>query len=628
MADTDLLSHISRAIRDIPAMSNLFNWNEIAKIPLPDAFIAEHSDKLNWDVLCKYQPLSMAIVDKYDYLIKTKLHILVTNSNLSSDVFKFYADKMDWESAQKHQKFTPELLEHFRGSLDLVIVLQHQVLPDQFINELLEKTVAAKQWGPLRKYLTLAFTHQKVSNAFVNRFLLLETNVNEEASLTATANSNQQPIILVDLPTIIKNQTLSEEFLSTFCIPYIQARNEICRSQKLSNGFINTYFDQLDLRKLLKYQRMDEQTLTRCCERGIFTKATRPTVASVISGLMLSQDVTVVTSDAVLNAPVQEAEPQPVVEEPIKDAERRLRYANTLMQNQVYSIDLATRIINSFPNTQWRKLLWCNVFVRSLEPVGNDLYLGFSPETVSSQVLPNVNWDIIANDSTLTPVQLDGIIEVAGDKMPWYLYVKKNQLGEPQIEHLHDAGLLDAITWWRIITAKRNTVFSHEFLSKFENRKYWWNFVPATGEFYAACLQALDNVDNINVEGSNLPQIRSRADIRSFLTDFTASAEWKKILHDEILPEWFIQLFGHAQLSSKINLFWWNICRWQPLTQKFIDRNITKLDLQVLLTYQKVDEAFLRNHMAFFTPENWKMISAHQNLSDEFRAEFSKQLSV
>jgi len=627
MADTDLLSHISRVVRDTPAISNLFNWNEIAKISLPDAFITEHSDDLNWDVLCKYQPLSMAIVDKYDYLIKTKLHILVTNTNLASDVFEFYADKMDWENAQKYQKFTPELLEHFRDSLDLVIVLQHQALPEQFIGELLEKIVVAKQWGPLRKYLTLVFTHQKVSSAFVNKFLLIETKVNDDASLAENANPNQQPIIIVDLPIIIKNQKLSEDFLSAFCIPYIQARNEICRSQKLSSGFINTHFDQLDLRKLLKYQHMDELTLVRCCERGIFTKTSRPTVASVISGLVLTQDVTVVTSDDVLNAPVEATVSAPVlVEESNKDAERRMRYANTLMQNQVYSIELATRIINSFTNMQLRKLLWCNVFIRSLVPVGNDLYLGFSPETISEQVLPNVNWDIIANDSTLTPAQLDGIIEVAGNNMPWYLYVKKHQLGEHQIEHLHEAGLLDASTWWRIITAKRTTAFSHGFLSKFENRKHWWNFV-STGEFYTACLQAMDNVDNINVEGSNLPQIRSRTDIRSFLSDFVTTADWKQILHDEILPEWFVQLFGHPQLFPKINLYWWNVCRWQPLTQKFIDRNITKLDLQVLLTYQKVDEAFLRNHMPFFTAENWKMIAECQNLSDEFRVEFSTQLT-
>lgn len=643
----DLLSTISQTVRENAAMTGLFNWNEIAKITLPDAFILEHSDNLNWDVLCKYQAFSMTLVEKFDYLIKTRLNILVTNANLASDVFKFYADKMDWESAQKHQKFTPELLEHFRDGLDLVVVLQHQTMPETLTQELLVPTVKSKQWSTLRKYLTLVFTYQKVSNNFINHYLMLENTINTPEDLSAST-SNIQQIILVDLPIVIKNQNLDEEFLATFCIPYVQARNEICRSQKLTNNFINTHFDQLDLRKLLKYQHMDDTTLMRCCERGIFQRAPRPTIASIIEGLKLNREVKVVEPkvDAPLTAadllqfplgnnnnievPVAEASvPEPVPEpvESQKDAEKRLQYANLLIQHQVYSLDLVQRIINSFTNQQWRKLLWCNVFLRTLAPIGSALHLGFDESTVNESVLPNVNWDIIANSTDLTAEQVDNIIRIAANQVPWYLYVKKNTLTESQLEALDATGNIDAITWWRLLTTKRTPAFTHTFLAKHDSRKNWWNYISSPATFYTSCLQALDNIDNINTDGTDLQPIRSRSDIRTFLNDFVTSANWKQILHDEVLPEWFIQLFGHKDLSARINLYWWNISRYQNLKQSFIDRNITKLDLQVLLINQTVEETFLRNNLPFFTPENWKAIATHQTLSEEFRTEFATQLA-
>jgi len=652
----ELLSTISQTVRENAAMVELFNWNEIGKLNLPDAFILEHFPNLNWDVLCKCQPFSMTLVEKFDYLIKTRLNILVTNANLAPDVFKFYADKMDWESAQKNQKFTPELLEHFRNGLDLVVVLQHQTMPEQLIQELLVPTVNAKQWHVLRKYLTLVFTYQKVSNNFINHYLVLENTINTPEDLSASTTfldknvNNTQQIVLVDLPIVIKNQTLDEEFLATFCIPYVQARNEICRSQTLTNNFINTNFAQLDLRKLLKYQRMDDTTLMRCCERGIFQRAPRPTIASIIDGLKLNREVTVVQPST--NAPLTAADvlqfsigtsetnddnnaPTPVPNvvhepEPIesqKDAEKRLQYANLLIQNQVYSLDLVQRIINSFTNQQWRKLLWCGVFLRTLAPIGNAMYLGFDASTINESVLPNVNWDIIANSTDLTTDQVDGIIKIATNQVPWYLYVKKNTLTESQIEALDENDSIDAITWWRLLTTKRTPSFTHTFLAKHENRKNWWNFIKSPSTFYTTCLQALDNIDNINTEGTDLQPIQSRADIRSFLSDFVASANWKQILHEEVLSEWFIQLFGHKDLSNRINLYWWNICRYQHLKQIFIDRNITKLDLQVLLINQTVEETFLRNNIPFFTPENWKAIATHQTLSEEFRNEFATQLA-
>jgi hypothetical protein len=622
----ELLSNISQVVRDTPDMINLFNWNEISKLELPDQFVIDHINNLNMDVMCKYQAFSMDLVEKYDYIISTKFHILVTNANLDAEVFKHYAAKMDWETAQKNYKFTPELLEHFREGLDLVIVLQHQTMEENFMIEMLDRVMEHKNWAVLRKYLTLVFTYQKVSNAFINRYLLLEAKINNDN------DASTPPIILVDLPAVIKKQTLNEDFLTMFCLPNANARNEICRSQKLSNVWINNNFDQLDMRRLLKYQSMDEATLVRCCERVVFYNPETPTPSteSIIAGLSLFQAVNVIDVPTnIMEQPVIEEE-LPVLEvvgENAKDTERRYTYASLLIEHQVYGLDLAQRIIESFSNPKWREMLWCNVFVRTLAPIGDETYLGFSTETVTSQVIPRINWDVVISQ-TLTDSQLDKIIEIASDKIPWYLYVKNHVLTEQQIIRLNNTGVLDALTWWRLLTTKRKVAFTHSFTTEYDSRKQWWNYITDPQEFYTSCLQALDNIDNIDVTGTDLPQIRSHADIRSFIHDFIKSADWNQILHYEVLPEWFIQLFGHNSLYSKINLYWWNVCRWSTLTQKFIDRNITKLDLQVVLTHQVVTDEFLRDKSPFFTPENWKTITARQTVSDEFRTEFSAQLAA
>ena len=49
------LQNVSRAIREDPEMKKIFNWVEISKLDLPDLFIDEHYDCLNWDVMSKHQ---------------------------------------------------------------------------------------------------------------------------------------------------------------------------------------------------------------------------------------------------------------------------------------------------------------------------------------------------------------------------------------------------------------------------------------------------------------------------------------------------------------------------------------------------------------------------------------------
>ena len=55
MSTEEVLQYISRAVRDMPEMVDIFNWIAISKLPLPAAFISEHYRRLNWDVMCSHQ---------------------------------------------------------------------------------------------------------------------------------------------------------------------------------------------------------------------------------------------------------------------------------------------------------------------------------------------------------------------------------------------------------------------------------------------------------------------------------------------------------------------------------------------------------------------------------------------
>jgi hypothetical protein len=637
MATMELLSQITKSVRDTPIIVNLFNWNEIAKLPLPDSFIIEHANYLNWDILARHQTLSIALSNQFDDLLRKRMSILVLNSQLHSDVFRKYASYMDWETAQKYQHFTPELLRHFLGSLDLLIVLQNQKVPEDIIDDMIRPFVDRKKWAQLRRYLALIFTYQIISNAFVNKYLILENSLYKTPESNSDNGMQHVPqIILVDLPLVIKHQKLDEEFLATFCIPHIKARDEICRSQKLTNSFINHYFDLLNVRKLLKYQRLNEATLLLCCERSIFQLKDKPRVDQILSNINFTSSIRVTETNPNSDnddLPVQSAfivEPQVTNSEQHKlvetqaEIDRRLKYAVILLNNQDYSLNLVYQIIDSMPNTNHRHMLWNLVFLRSLAPIGSDEYLGFSNETITEKIIPNVNWNIIAK-TKLTPVQLDGIVNLAADYMPWYLYFEKYQLSENHIILLHNANKIDAITWWCLLTCNRETPLSHSFMATYGERKKWWNYISNGATFYSTCLQALDNIE---VEGTNLSPIASKADLKAFLNNFVANTKWPSLLQDELLPEWFLRIFGQKQLVAQIPKYWWYITRWQNLTQRFIDYYVFHLDLQMIFTYQTVTEEFIRDKIPFFTPENWTTINTRQNLSEAFRAEFADKLAT
>ena len=288
-------------------------------------------------------------------------------------------------------------------------------------------------------------------------------------------------------------------------------------------------------------------------------------------------------------------------------------------------------IVEAFPDhPRWQEVLWGNVFLRTLNPMGSNKYLGISADTVMQEILPNVNWNMVA-ECNLESAQIDAIVSNTPEYIPWYTFVKKHQLTEEQITKLDVEGYLTHMTWWTVLNGNTDREdgkkLSELFMRRHAAKLLWIPQVTDTAAFYQAWMKAKDNVDNIDVDSITDPRERHLlAEIRSFLPTYVEKADWRKILREVELPEWAMRIF--AEYSDKIDMYWWKISRWQKLKQPFINKHIDKLDLQIILAYQDVTDEFLREKCVFFTEENWDAVARHQNLSEQFLSDYADNLSI
>jgi len=612
----DTLQKISQIIREKPGAEKLLNWEELSKIPLNDEFINEFHSYLVWDLMSQFQPFELDTAIRFEHLIN--FTYLEANHNTKPEVLRHFIGRMDWENVQRQQKFSPDDLNHFRAILDPLIVLQYQTeLEEELIDDLLrpivEEVVTPEnehaKWERVREYLNVVFTYQtKVTSEYVRKFLQKEAEIN--SNLDPDAPSSQQ-VILVDLKIVVTNIALTEEFMEQFCLPFREIVHEMCKSQKFTNKFIARHFDSLNIRRLVKYSNLDEDNQIRVLDRFVFRKVTSTTISAadmlkhlkgmgstITAGDINCDDDDSVAADVV--SPETEAQ-----------ADKRYRVANSLVTSQVYSIELFKRIVEAFPDHEnWRKILWGILYLRALVPFGDDKHMGFSPATIAMEIVPNVDWHLLA-ECDLTPVQIDSLIENAHQNITWYPFIKKHVMTEEQIEKLDEKGVLGAIEWWLVLTAQRSegSELTHHFITKHKPKTKWWARITDVRAFYTKCLEALNNLDNI--DGPDAPTIGSRTNLRMFLRDFVNYADWKDILKNEKLPEWFMRLFGNDQFD--IDLYYWKLSRYQTeLSPKFIEKNLDKLDLHTLLIYQKLELDFLANHCDFFTEEQWEIVSKNQ----------------
>lgn len=214
----------------------------------------------------------------------------------------------------------------------------------------------------------------------------------------------------------------------------------------------------------------------------------------------------------------------------------------------------------------------------------------------------------------LSDYSIDILLKQHISKVNLYNLIKYNRITEEQIEQINDLGYLTFKEWWALLTFH---TYNDQFVKKYENFKNWWLHVPndKIKKFINACNYAIKCTFSLN---------RYIKTLKTFLTDFVKNSNWYYILQNIQLSEWFIELFG--KYSNSINMYWWKISRYQTLSENFIKSNISNLDIDIVLGYQKVSEQFIIEYIDYYNEDCWYKIFKYQQISESFKLKYKNKI--
>lgn len=150
-------------------------------------------------------------------------------------------------------------------------------------------------------------------------------------------------------------------------------------------------------------------------------------------------------------------------------------------------------------------------------------------------------------------------------KFPWFTFLATNEITPGQLVELQKSKLLHPLELWFAIF--KNT-FSFESMKSYRR---WWEFM---------------NDEQIQNLSSNVTDVNLHTCLRTFI----ANTDWNKLLLEEQLPEWLIEIFGnHCDLiEPRMNgiSYWWKIGRYMSLSDGFIDKYLDRLGLENIIRHQ------------------------------------------
>jgi len=562
----NILKAIIKLHRELPYCSDVFNWQAISKISLPDSFIDKFWDKLIWDTMSQYQAFSLYTVEKF--LPYINFHFMSKNPNVRGDVLKKYSSRMDWEAVQSNIKLTPALLEHFSESLDDVLIFKYQKLDEAFIISRLSET---QEQQPISNYLQIIFQYQTVSEEFINKFST------------------------INIATVTRYQKLSEQFIidNYVCVshPDKEILENIATYQKLTNDFILKYRDVFDPKIILRHQLLSDIVLKTYYDEF-----------SGFSGFAKLKN---------LESP----------ENP------KLELENIIVRYQRYGIHFLIKMltdseqcVSSVNISKWRSDVYITVFMRSFLPIEDPQHLGFSSTVLEQYIVPNIDWDRLVM-MKLSENEIDFMIKQVPEKIQWYSLIKYNSVTEQQLTKLTIGKYLSAMDWWLALSNGKNK-FSTSFVEQHSNKKKWWKFVQNPQRFYASCLEDINSCSSMYSsdfrEGLNSGfNSGLGSGLETFLSDFVDNADWKYILRHEQLPDWFIAIFAHSCFASKIDMYWWKITYYQQLSESFIKKNLENLDINVVVGRQELSVEFFKEFGVYMDECAWKSAKQFQKFTPE-----------
>lgn len=571
----------------------IFNWIKLnRKISFSNEFILKYPQSIVPDVYCKHQAVTLEVAEKLNLITN---RFLQQNPKIDSRIIDKHADKMHWETIQKYQNFTLDQLNKFSESLDNELkvqfednVLTFQKPSEAWISAILVKYIMSKMWDRIKFLLNIIINKQHISSEFVKTIYTI---------------SKKNGVPLFDMKLVAAKQPVPTDIMEEYMKDPVYV-DLFTTNQKLDPEFIKRHYKLIKPQLLIKHQLLDDE-LNNTIEREYIFNEVVP-------------------------------------------KETRLVYSLGYISKQNYNIEKLQNIAKLF-NVYQSGLVYGEAYLRCIS--GN---LNINPELIAEYT----DFDNIAKKK-YTDDMVNTIISKASiERMPWYLFIKSRVLSEEQIELLDERKALGHIEWWLILHQERKFIIqcetdykgemkdkeiivplSNEFNQNNIDKALWWKYVPdeKLAQFFGDCIKATEKIDE------KLEKQKSLEYLRSFLFDFIKLADWNKILRYEVLPEWFLRVFGQSECYTKIakkEMFWWKVSTYQKLTISYMRCYIEHLSLNQLLRCQTMDCALLDEISGFIytcefhTPngiitENlWELVALYQPLTEEFIRKYKDNLPI
>src|SRR6266853_2184038 len=82
-------------------------WDELSKIPLPEQFIKDHEDDVNWLLISKHQVLSIQFLK--DFMHKVYWESISSREYITDEYIRVFKDELFWPILNKHNKISDDI---------------------------------------------------------------------------------------------------------------------------------------------------------------------------------------------------------------------------------------------------------------------------------------------------------------------------------------------------------------------------------------------------------------------------------------------------------------------------------------------------------------------------------------
>ena len=96
-------------------------------------YIRENKNKVNWDVVCRYQKLSEEFIQEFQDRVNCEY--ISKYQKLSEDFIREFADRVNWEFISEYQVLSEDFIREFKDRVNWFYIGEYQELSEDFIRE-------------------------------------------------------------------------------------------------------------------------------------------------------------------------------------------------------------------------------------------------------------------------------------------------------------------------------------------------------------------------------------------------------------------------------------------------------------------------------------------------------------